>query len=114
MCVCCSTDCTLEPNCSEPHLSHSQFCLKWKIEKQIQEIKTNKNLFYPEARKLIVPQKTQTYAQVAKTSTTSTTTQTDEKITQIICPPLKFLQRIPKTFSSLLAVSTSSQLKQTS
>ncbi|GFX77443.1 putative RNA-directed DNA polymerase from transposon BS [Trichonephila clavipes] len=61
-----------------------------------------------EARKLIVPQKTQTYAQVVKTLTTSTATQTDDKITQIICPPLRLLQRVPKTSSSVLAVSTSS------
>ncbi|GFW03921.1 uncharacterized protein TNCV_2050371 [Trichonephila clavipes] len=59
-----------------------------------------------EARQLIVPQKTQTYAQVVKTLTTSSTTQTDGKITQIICPPLKLLQRVPKTSSSVLAVST--------
>ncbi|GFW66036.1 uncharacterized protein TNCV_588621 [Trichonephila clavipes] len=106
-----STDCTLEPkciNCSEPHPSNSRFCPKWKIEKQIQEIKTNKNLLYPEAHKLIVPQKTQTYAQVVKTLTTSTATETDDKITQIICPPLKLLQHVPKTSSSVLAVSTSS------
>ncbi|GFX68940.1 uncharacterized protein TNCV_682991 [Trichonephila clavipes] len=95
-------------NCSEPHPSDSKFCPKWKIEKQIQEIKTNKNLSYLEARKLIVPQKTQTYAQVVKTLTTSTATQTDDKITQIICPPLKLLQRVPKTSSSVLEVSTSS------
>ncbi|GFW90157.1 hypothetical protein TNCV_1789781 [Trichonephila clavipes] len=62
---------------------------------------------YPEARELIVPPKTQTYAQATKTST-STTTQTNEKITQILCPPLTLLQPIPKTFSSNLAVSTSS------
>ncbi|GFS67107.1 general transcription factor II-I repeat domain-containing protein 2B [Trichonephila clavipes] len=60
-----------------------------------------------EARKLIVPQKTQIYAQFVKTLTTSTATQTDDKITQIICPPLKLLQRVPKTSSSVLAVSTS-------
>ncbi|GFV06215.1 uncharacterized protein TNCV_3781621 [Trichonephila clavipes] len=106
-----STDCTLEPkciNCSEPHPSDSRFCPKWKIEKQIQEIKANKNLSYPEARKLIVPQKTQIYAQVVKTLTTSTATQTDDTISQIICPPLKLLQRVPRTSSSVLAISTSS------
>ncbi|GFY17767.1 hypothetical protein TNCV_1075021 [Trichonephila clavipes] len=64
---------------------------------------------YPVARKLRVPQKTQTYAQAAETSTTSTTTQTDEKITQIIRPLLKLLQPIPKTLSSNLEVSASSQ-----
>ncbi|GFT25481.1 hypothetical protein TNCV_3173621 [Trichonephila clavipes] len=63
---------------------------------------------YSEARRLIVPQKTQTYAQAAKTSTTSTATQIYEKITQIICPPLKLLQTVPKTSYSNLADSTSS------
>ncbi|GFV74543.1 uncharacterized protein TNCV_5129851 [Trichonephila clavipes] len=64
-----STDCNLEPkcvNCSQSHPSDSKLCPKWKIEKQIQEIKTNKNLSYVEARKLIVPQQSQTYSQVAK------------------------------------------------
>ncbi|GFT17977.1 uncharacterized protein TNCV_4911311 [Trichonephila clavipes] len=75
-----STDCTLEPkciNCPEPHPSDSRFCSKWKIEKQIQEIKTNKNLSYPEARKLIALQKTnicpaKTASSVLAVSTSST------------------------------------------
>ncbi|GFW64606.1 uncharacterized protein TNCV_3514281 [Trichonephila clavipes] len=88
-----STDCILEPkciNCSQPHPSDSKICAKWKIEKQIQEIKT-KNISYPEARKLIVPQLSQTYAQAAKSSTLNNYTQTDENITKIKCPPLKLL-----------------------
>ncbi|GFX70176.1 RNA-directed DNA polymerase from mobile element jockey [Trichonephila clavipes] len=38
-----STECSLEPkciNCLQPHPSDSKICSKWKIEKQIQEIKT--------------------------------------------------------------------------
>ncbi|GFT78975.1 putative RNA-directed DNA polymerase from transposon X-element [Trichonephila clavipes] len=88
-----STDCILEPkciNCSQPHPSDSKICPKWKIEKQIQEIKT-KNISYPEARKLIVPQLSQTYAQAAKSSTLNNSTQTDESIIKIKCPPLKLL-----------------------
>ncbi|GFV36064.1 hypothetical protein TNCV_345801 [Trichonephila clavipes] len=81
---------------SEPHPSDSRFCPKWKIEKQIQEIKTNKNLSYPEARKLIIPQKTQTYAQVVKTLTISTATQTDDKITQM--PASKVASAYTKNF----------------
>ncbi|GFS86214.1 putative RNA-directed DNA polymerase from transposon BS [Trichonephila clavipes] len=95
-----STDCNLEPkciNCSQSHPSDSKLCPKWRIEKQIQEIKTNKNLSYVEARKLIVPQQSQTYAQVAKSSTMSTTMQTDEKITKIICPPLQCLKPVSST-----------------
>ncbi|GFW35206.1 uncharacterized protein TNCV_1695211 [Trichonephila clavipes] len=67
-----SSDCTLEQrcvNCSQPHSSDSKLCPKWKIEKQIQEIKTNNNISYQEARTLIAPQLSQTYAQVAKSST---------------------------------------------
>ncbi|GFW49923.1 uncharacterized protein TNCV_2315051 [Trichonephila clavipes] len=81
-----STDCSLEPkciNCLQPHPSNPKICPKWKIEKQIQEIKTTKNISYPEARKLIVPQLSQTYAQAAKSSTLNNSTQTDENITKV-------------------------------
>ncbi|GFS97684.1 putative RNA-directed DNA polymerase from transposon BS [Trichonephila clavipes] len=89
-----STDCSLEPkciNCLQPHPSDSKICPKWKTEKQIQELKATKNISYPEARKLIVPQLSQTYAQAAKSSTLNNSTQTDENITKINCPPLKLL-----------------------
>ncbi|GFV29913.1 uncharacterized protein TNCV_657421 [Trichonephila clavipes] len=111
-----STDCTLEPkciNCSQLHTADSKLCPKWKTEKQIQEIKTNKNISYFEARKLIVPQLTQTYAQVTKPSTISTSTQTDPNTTNIICPPLKCRKPVsskhpmPRTSSSVSTVSTS-------
>ncbi|GFT33371.1 uncharacterized protein TNCV_859171 [Trichonephila clavipes] len=91
------TDCILEPKCinsSQPRPSDSKICPKWKIEKQIQEIKTNKSISYPEARKLIVPQLSQTYAQAAKSSTTNNSTQTDENITKIKRPPLKLLSSL--------------------
>ncbi|GFX23760.1 RNA-directed DNA polymerase from mobile element jockey [Trichonephila clavipes] len=90
-----STDCSLEPkcfNCSESHQSDSKLCSKWKLEKKIQEIKTSKNISYPRAQKLILPQISQTYSQATKSSTTTTTTQTDDSITKIVCPPLKLLQ----------------------
>ncbi|GFX06984.1 uncharacterized protein TNCV_1555871 [Trichonephila clavipes] len=89
-----STDCSLEPkciNCLQPHPSDPKLCPKWKIEKQIQEIKTTQNISYPEARKLIVPQLPQTYAQATRSSTLNNSTQTDENITKINCPPLKLL-----------------------
>ncbi|GFW22363.1 histone-lysine N-methyltransferase ASH1L [Trichonephila clavipes] len=115
-----STDCILEPkciNCSVAHSADSKLCPKWRIEKQIQEIKTSKNISYPEARKLIVPQTSQTYAQVAKTSTAAATTQTDA-ITKIVCPALKLLQplrSVPKPtiiFSLVPAVLKSSTSTQ--
>ncbi|GFX80870.1 uncharacterized protein TNCV_2766351 [Trichonephila clavipes] len=90
-----STDCTLEPkcvNCSQSHPSDSKLCSKWKTEKEIQVIRTNRNIPYVEARKLIAPQLSQSYAQVTKLSTTTTTTQTDENITKTVCSPLKLLQ----------------------
>ncbi|GFW46223.1 uncharacterized protein TNCV_2813181 [Trichonephila clavipes] len=94
-------------NCSQSHPSDSKLCSKWKIEKEIQVIKTNRNIPYVEARNLIAPQLSQSYAQVTKLSTTTTTTQTDENITKIVCPPLKFLQpsiSVPKpTISSSVA-----------
>ncbi|GFY22351.1 uncharacterized protein TNCV_398871 [Trichonephila clavipes] len=107
-----STDCTLEPkciNCSQPHSADSKLCLKWKTEKQIQEIKTNKNITYLEARKLIAPPISQSYAQATKSSKLSATTQTDENITKTKCPPLKLLQP-----SSLLKPNISPYIPSTS
>ncbi|GFT29409.1 RNA-directed DNA polymerase from mobile element jockey [Trichonephila clavipes] len=90
-----SSDCTLEQkcvNCSQPHSADSKLCPKWKIEKEIQTIKTNRNISYIEARKFITPQPSQTYAQVAKSITVNNSSQTDETITKIVCPPLKLLK----------------------
>ncbi|GFS58334.1 putative RNA-directed DNA polymerase from transposon X-element [Trichonephila clavipes] len=103
-----STDCILEPkcfNCSQSHSSDSKLCPKWKIEKQIQEIK-NKNISYPEARKLIVPQLSQTYAQAAKSSTSNNFTQRDENITKIKCPPLKLLEPLSSKPRPNVSIST--------
>ncbi|GFV77868.1 putative RNA-directed DNA polymerase from transposon BS [Trichonephila clavipes] len=88
-------DCSLEQkcvNCSQPHSADSKLCPKWKIEKEIQTIKTNRNVSYIEARKFITPQPSQTYAQVAKSITVNSSSQTDETITKLVCPPLKLLQ----------------------
>ncbi|GFU33751.1 uncharacterized protein TNCV_2048111 [Trichonephila clavipes] len=48
----------------------------------------NRHALDVQARKLIVPQLSQTYAQAAKSSTLNNSTQTDENITKIKCPPL--------------------------
>ncbi|GFW52386.1 putative RNA-directed DNA polymerase from transposon BS [Trichonephila clavipes] len=104
-----STDCILEPkcfNCSQPHTADSKLCPKWKTEKQIQEIKTNKNITYVEARKLIVPQTSHTYAQAAKSSNKNSSTQTDENITKIKCPPLELLQPLSSKTRTNLSIST--------
>ncbi|GFS91175.1 uncharacterized protein TNCV_2215041 [Trichonephila clavipes] len=86
--------------------------------KEIQAIQTNRNITYLEARKLIVPQLSQTYAQAAKPSTVTTTTQTDENNTKIVCPPLKLLQPLrsvpkPITSSSVPAVTKPSTTTKT-
>ncbi|GFT98874.1 uncharacterized protein TNCV_3792801 [Trichonephila clavipes] len=115
-----STDCTLEPkcvNCTESHPSNSKLCPKWKTKKEIQVIKINRNIPYVEARKLIAPQLSQSYAQVIKPSTATTTTQTDENITKIVFPPLKLLQPLipnpkPTISSSIPAVNKSSTSTQ--
>ncbi|GFX73333.1 uncharacterized protein TNCV_4206831 [Trichonephila clavipes] len=120
-----STDCSLEQkcvNCSQPHSFDSKQCPKWKIEKEIQAIKTNRNLSYLEARKLKAPRLSQTYAQVAKSSTATSTTQTGENITQIKCPPLQLLQpllSIPQpnksnSVSTLLSTTQADLLPPTS
>ncbi|GFT97309.1 RNase H domain-containing protein, partial [Trichonephila clavipes] len=109
-----SADCSLAQkcvNCSQPHSSDSKQCPKWKAEKEIQAIKTNRNISYLEARKLIAPQLSQTYAQVAKPSTFTSTTQTDENITHIKCPPLQLLQPLlsvpqPDKSNSVSALSS--------
>ncbi|GFV20744.1 uncharacterized protein TNCV_1784061 [Trichonephila clavipes] len=115
-----STDCTLEPkciNCSQIHTADSKLCPKWKTEKEIQTIKTNKNISYFEARKLIAPQFSQTYAQVAKPSIATSTTQTDENITKVKCPPLQILKPLvsvphPNASPSITSNSTSSSTTQ--
>ncbi|GFS52810.1 uncharacterized protein TNCV_3122131 [Trichonephila clavipes] len=115
-----STDCSLEQkcvNCSQHHSSDSKLCPKWKTEKEIPSIKTNRNLSYLEARKLIAPQFSQTYAQVTKTSLATSTTQTDENITKMKCPSLQLLKPLssvpqPNASSSIPSVSTSSYTTQ--
>ncbi|GFX96453.1 putative RNA-directed DNA polymerase from transposon BS [Trichonephila clavipes] len=112
-----SADCSLARkcvNCSQPHSSDSKQCPKWKTEKEIQAIKTNRNISYLEARKLIAPQLSQSYAQVAKPSTVTSTTQTDENITRIKCPPLQLLQPLlsvpqPDKSNSVSALSSATQ-----
>ncbi|GFW25093.1 uncharacterized protein TNCV_3155961 [Trichonephila clavipes] len=115
-----SSDCSLEQkcvNCSQPHSADSKLCPKWKIEKEIQAIKTNRNISYIEARKFITPQPSQTYAQVAKSITVTRSSQTDEMITKIVCPPLKLLQPLitiskPNMSPSVPAVIKSSTSTQ--
>ncbi|GFY35358.1 uncharacterized protein TNCV_797071 [Trichonephila clavipes] len=115
-----SSDCSLElkcVNCSHPHSTDSKLCPKWKTEKEIQTFKTNKNISYLEARKLIDPQPSKTYAQVAKSITVNNSSQTDENITKIVCSPLKLISSLisdpkPTISSSVPAVNKSSTSTQ--
>ncbi|GFU05706.1 uncharacterized protein TNCV_1005011 [Trichonephila clavipes] len=109
-----SSDCTLEQkcvNCSQPHSADSKLCPKWKIEKEIQTIKTNRNISYIEARKFITPQPSQTYAQVAKSITVNCSSQTDETITKIVCPPLKLLQPLITISKPIMSPSVPAVIK---
>ncbi|GFT16242.1 probable RNA-directed DNA polymerase from transposon X-element [Trichonephila clavipes] len=103
-----SSDCTLEQkcvNCSQPHSADSKLCPKWKIEKEIQTIKTNRNISYIEARKFLTPQPSQTYAQVAKSITVNNSSQTDETITKNIIKSSTSTQAelVPSTSSVTVA-----------
>ncbi|GFV77962.1 uncharacterized protein TNCV_1161 [Trichonephila clavipes] len=116
-----SSDCSLElkcVNCLQPHSADSKLCPKWKIEKEIQTIKTNKNISYIEARKLIGPQLSQIYAQATKSITVNNYTQTDLNTTKIKCPPLQLLpslSSVPQSNASpsIPSVFTSSSTTQT-
>ncbi|GFW64595.1 hypothetical protein TNCV_3514171 [Trichonephila clavipes] len=90
------------------------------IQKAIQgiggELKSVKKV-RSEARKLIAPQLSQTYAQTAKFSPISAAAQTDENITKIKCPPLNLLQPLscppkPNILQSTPAVTLSSSSTQ--
>ncbi|GFU95722.1 RNA-directed DNA polymerase from mobile element jockey [Trichonephila clavipes] len=70
----------------------------------------NRHALDVQARKLIVPQLSQTYAEAAKSSTLNNSIQTDENITKIKCPPLKLLapQSTKQRTNIPTAVTTSS------
>ncbi|GFT23301.1 hypothetical protein TNCV_2015971 [Trichonephila clavipes] len=53
-----------------------------------------------------VPQSSQTYAQDAKSSNKNSSTQTDENITKIKCPPLKLLHPLSSQPRTNLSIST--------
>ncbi|GFU91387.1 uncharacterized protein TNCV_2541551 [Trichonephila clavipes] len=111
-----STDCTLELkcfNCSQSHSSDSKLCPKWKIEKQIQEIKTNNNISYQEALKcpplqilkplLSVPHPNASPS-ITSNSTSSSTTQANLlPSASSIKPTTKIASRLPKPISSAVA-----------
>ncbi|GBM64277.1 hypothetical protein AVEN_271017-1 [Araneus ventricosus] len=75
-------------NCKQPHSADSKDCPQWKKEKKIQEVRTQQNLSYYEAKKLLFPeQNSMSYSNALKSST-SQPSQTDERLTKVIVPPL--------------------------
>ena len=68
-------------NCQEAHMAISKDCPIWKKEKQIQKIKAERNISYPEARRITEASTqslpSQTYAEAAKTSVRTVACQTE-------------------------------------
>ncbi|GBN10210.1 hypothetical protein AVEN_200669-1 [Araneus ventricosus] len=117
-CVHCSSldhsdvNCILEPkcsNCHQPHPSNSRSCPQWQIEKKIQQTKTERNISYTEAKKLLGLQSHPTYAQITKSLISAAETQTDEKLTNVHVPPLTLLKASnPKQQCSKMTFGTGS------
>ena len=68
-------------NCKGHHFAFSRECPRWKVEKQVQQVKVEKHLSFYEARKLVETSTpvaaSKSYAAAVKVSTTSIATQTD-------------------------------------
>ncbi|GBM81077.1 hypothetical protein AVEN_126202-1 [Araneus ventricosus] len=117
-CVHCSSldhsdvNCILEPkcsNCHQPHPSSSRSCPQWQIEKKIQQTKTERNISYTEAKKLLGLQSHPTYAQITKSLISTAETQTDEKLTNVYVPSLTLLKASnPKQQCSKMTFGTGS------
>ncbi|KAK6189066.1 hypothetical protein SNE40_005111 [Patella caerulea] len=77
-----STSCQLDHcciNCKGSHFAYSRECPIWKKEKQVQQVKTEKNIPYPEARKLVeaaTPTFAMSFANAVKPKTASIACQT--------------------------------------
>ena len=73
-------------NCSEDHPAFSKTCPKWKEEKEIQTIKTQRNISYTQAREIIKARTSntlpQSFASVVQKKTTSVAVQTESTPTQ--------------------------------
>ena len=68
-------------NCKGVHFAYSRECPRWKTEKQVQQVKVEKHLSFPDARKLVEATSPVTagksYAVAIKVSMTSVSIQTD-------------------------------------
>ena len=68
-------------NCKGNHFAYSRECAQWKIEKRVQQVKVEKHLSFPEARKLVETANPvaagKSFAAAVKVSTRSVATNTD-------------------------------------
>ena len=68
-------------NCKGSHFAYSRECPKWKQEKQVQQVRVEKQVSFPEARRLVETRSGavagKSYATAVKVSTTTASVQTD-------------------------------------
>ena len=68
-------------NCKGSHFAYSRECPKWKQEKQVQQVRVEKHVSFPEARRLVETMSGavagKSYATAVKVSTTNASVQTD-------------------------------------
>ena len=68
-------------NCKGSHFAYSRECPKWKQEKQVQQVRVEKQVSFPEARRLVETRSGAvagtSYATAVKVSTTNASVQTD-------------------------------------
>ena len=100
-------------NCGGDHASSSKDCPNWQREKQICEIKVNRNITYPEARKIVESQQSNTpdsYASKASKTFSSMDCQTDP-VPQL--PPLKLLPPLKPTSLQASVTQTTQNMPAT-
>ncbi|XP_055940895.1 uncharacterized protein LOC129971935 [Argiope bruennichi] len=94
----CDSEILKCPNCACAHAASSKFCPKWQMEKEILAIKIKNNITFKEARQIVndrMPKSGVSYSSLLKSKPENTnvgSTQTEELLTKIVCPPLKKLQ----------------------
>ncbi|XP_041368572.1 uncharacterized protein LOC121382919 [Gigantopelta aegis] len=68
-------------NCKGNHFAYSRECARWKLEKKVQQVKVEKHLSFPEARKFVETEVSvivgKSYAAAVKVSTRSVAINTD-------------------------------------
>ncbi|XP_076366586.1 uncharacterized protein LOC143255196 [Tachypleus tridentatus] len=110
-----ATECQLKPhciNCNGTHPSYFTSCPKWVEEKEVQHLKTVNNLTYTDARKLLLPIPSRTYAAVTR-STTSVGVQTDLTLSPTQSSPANLNETLPKINTVHESVSPSISVQTT-